>query len=309
MDLDDTRWQCQAELEPPLHPGVYRQLMARGYEELTSSAANDRYRKIMARQQQKLDGPVSPEQRQLGVPQEAARAVLEKARELGADLAGTCQVLPEHIFQGREAAVHPHGIVLALAMDHHRLASAPHQPAGEEVTRIYMELGEVCNRLAAWLREQGWPARAHHPRGDRFCECDLLFIPHAIAAGLGELGRNGSLLTPDYGPRVRLGMVSTILPLEPGTPLNTGLATFCKHCRRCLDTCPAGAIAASRSPRRGSIRYLVDTRACLPYFAAHDGCGVCLAQCVLNRPTVSETRPLAASIEARYAVPQWWHRE
>ncbi len=308
-DLKDTRWQRQRGLKPPLQTGIYRQLVEEGYEEQTSSPANDRYRDIMARQQERLDGPVSPRQKQLGDPMEAVGAVLEEGRRLGADIVGVCQVMPEHVFQGHETEVHPNAIVLAMAMDHDRLAAAPHQPAGEEVTLVYMELGEVCVQLAAWLRARGWPARAHHPRGDRYCECDLLYIPHAIAAGLGELGRHGSLLTPEFGPRVRLGMVTTTLPLEPSTPIDLGLATFCNHCQRCLDTCPAGAISTDRSLRRGSERWLVDTEACLPYFAAYDGCGICLARCVLNRPTTRETRELVDSITKRYGTPQWWHRE
>ena len=295
-ELKDTRWQRQQKLEPPLQSGIYRQLVQAGFEEQTSSPANDGYREVLAQQQKQMDGRVAPQHKDMGPPAEATRAVMEEAHRLGADLAGICMVMPEHVYQGREAAIHPYGIVLAMAMDHQRLAAAPHQPAGEEATRVYMELGAVCNELATWLRDRGWPTRAHHPRGDRYCECDLLFIPHAIAAGMGELGRHGSLLTSDFGPRVRLGMVTTTLPLAPDEPSELGLANFCHHCQRCLDTCPARAIAATRGSRRGSERWLVDTNACLSYFEAYDGCGVCLAKCVLDLPSIKQTRQLVDSI-------------
>jgi|UniRef100_A0A7V3PTN9 epoxyqueuosine reductase len=60
----------------------------------------------------------------------------------------------------------------------------------------------------------------------------------AIGAGLGWLGRNNLLVTPEYGAQVRLVTILTDLELEPGTPLNQD----CGQCRRCLDVCPANAI-------------------------------------------------------------------
>ncbi len=60
----------------------------------------------------------------------------------------------------------------------------------------------------------------------------------AIAAGLGWLGRNNLLVTPEYGAQVRLVTILTDLQLEPGTPLNQD----CGECRRCISACPANAI-------------------------------------------------------------------
>ena len=53
-------------------------------------------------------------------------------------------------------------------------------------------------------------------------------IPMAVDAGLGELGRNGLLLTEKYGPRVRLCKVFTDLPLEPDEPIDLGPSIFVK---------------------------------------------------------------------------------
>ena len=57
-------------------------------------------------------------------------------------------------------------------------------------------------------------------------------------AGLGWLGINNLLVTPDFGARVRLVSVLTNMPLAPGRPVAGG----CGDCRRCLTVCPAGAI-------------------------------------------------------------------
>ncbi len=66
-------------------------------------------------------------------------------------------------------------------------------------------------------------------------------VPHkavALAAGLGWIGRNNLLVTPEFGARVRLVTVLTDMPLEPGGPMAFG----CGECIRCLAPCPAGAI-------------------------------------------------------------------
>ncbi|MGQ9708551.1 MAG: 4Fe-4S double cluster binding domain-containing protein [bacterium] len=60
----------------------------------------------------------------------------------------------------------------------------------------------------------------------------------AISAGLGWLGRNNLLVTPEFGAQVRLVTILTDLPMEPGVPLKQD----CGNCRRCIAACPANAI-------------------------------------------------------------------
>ncbi len=66
-----------------------------------------------------------------------------------------------------------------------------------------------------------------------------LSIPQAVDAGLGELGRNGLLITPDRGPCVRICKVFADMPLAPDRPVRFGVSEFCRSCARCADACQA----------------------------------------------------------------------
>jgi epoxyqueuosine reductase QueG len=65
----------------------------------------------------------------------------------------------------------------------------------------------------------------------------------AVSAGLGEIGLNNLLLTPEFGPHQRLAAVVTEARLEPDGPRELGL---CKHCGRCESACPVGALRDGR---------------------------------------------------------------
>lgn len=63
----------------------------------------------------------------------------------------------------------------------------------------------------------------------------------AIAAGLGIKGLNNLLITPEYGPYVRLSSMLTTAVLEPSPPRD--LDDLCNHCLRCVKACPVHALA------------------------------------------------------------------
>ena len=63
-------------------------------------------------------------------------------------------------------------------------------------------------------------------------------IPFALMAGLGEMGRMNRLVSPLYGGALRLDMILTDLPLALDKPIDFGLQTFCKGCKKCAKACP-----------------------------------------------------------------------
>ena len=83
--------------------------------------------------------------------------------------------------------------------------------------------------------------------------------PFAWAAGLGWIGKNGLLINPTYGSRIRLATVLTDMPLKPGKPIDNG----CGECRLCVLTCPSKALRYSRfEVRPGSREEIFDADKC-----------------------------------------------
>ena len=264
----------------------------------TSSEANDQCRAVIHDEQYpRLHGETCPIHSPANwsadtVAREIDAFVINYgARELESRhvMIGYTPVLREHVYSDGVVRL-PNAVVLGLPMRYEQTNAAPEPIAGEEVTRNYMELGGLTLALGMFLRACGYSAEVHHPRGDENAECEAMFIPHAVAAGMGDLGRHGSMISRDFGPRVRLSMVTTDAPVPMHPKREAGIAEFCTWCTKCMDACPVDAIAEHRTEVRGSYRHIVDTSACLPYFAQTDGCGICIAVCPYNRPDESQSR-------------------
>ena len=227
--------------------------------------------KILTRQYGFEDGPVSPRKEELNNAAQNTSFIKDLALELGADMVGVSEVKMEYFFKGRELE-HKFAISLAIEMDYDKIQESPGPPSATEVIRAYCDLGEITMELASKIREMGYSAYGHHPRGSTKFPPHMLHIPAAIEAGFGELGRHGLLITPKYGPRVRLGTVSTDLPLIPDAPISFGAAEYCENCLICVENCEGSAIPEKRSLVRGVERYVVDPYKCAPYFGEYDGC-------------------------------------
>jgi epoxyqueuosine reductase QueG len=111
----------------------------------------------------------------------------------------------------------------------------------EEIDTIKRELGLIGYKLAKQLRHQGYAA-LHLPaskQNDRFRTAPFYHMPAMYLAGMGTLGLNCSILTPEFGPRVFVTSIITNAPLAAGAPLQEEL---CTRCRKCVEACPIGAI-------------------------------------------------------------------
>jgi reductive dehalogenase len=186
--------------------------------------------------------------------------IKDHALSFGADMVGVSEVNPAYVFEGSEVP-HKYAISLLMEMEYDKIKTAPSLESRIETLRVYYVLGEVTMRLAAYIRSLGYPAIAHLPRSYPFNPA-LLHVPFAVAAGLGEFGRIGLLVTERFGPRLRLGTVTTDMPIEVDKPVTRGIPDFCETCGICAYTCPGKAISSEKHVVRGVNKYVIDTKKC-----------------------------------------------
>jgi len=142
------------------------------------------------------------------------------------------------------------------------------------LTKAAYDVAKASHRIG--LKALPLPARGC-PLDGRFLEAVFSYKHAAQATGLGRIGWNSLLITPGFGPRVRLSCCLTEAELEPTAAVNE---TFeCDSCRICLGNCPAGALA---EPQAGE-QYLINKFACSSFRNASGGCAECMRICPAGR--------------------------
>ena len=97
----------------------------------------------------------------------------------------------------------------------------------------------------------------------------------------------GLLMTPELGPRVRLGVVTTDLPLIPDQRADdTSVIDFCRICKKCAENCPSRSIPFDdRQEIDGGLRWRIHPDSCFRYWnLMGTDCGVCMAVCPYSHP-------------------------
>jgi epoxyqueuosine reductase len=230
-------------------------------------------------QLRRSDGPVHPVRRVVSDPVAMREEIKALAGSLGASAAGVAEVTEDDLYEGRDPKL-ARAICMAIPMSREEMRFAPQPRAAAEVMRTYRAGGRLAVRLAARIRAMGWPARAYgNPNST-----DVLLVPMAIRAGLGELGKHGSMIGREHGSNVRLVAVLTDLPLAPDAPADIGVEDLCAVCRRCVIDCPPSAIADAKRLVRGARKWYVDFDRCVPYFVKTLGCAICIEVCPWSEP-------------------------
>jgi epoxyqueuosine reductase len=110
------------------------------------------------------------------------------------------------------------------------------------------------------------------PIDSRFQVAAFSYKHAAEAAGLGYIGRSSLLITPDYGPRVRLACCLTEAVLDP-TP--GAAVSVCQGCDVCVENCPSGALGIPRADEP----YSINKFACAAFRKGSGGCSECMRLC------------------------------
>ncbi len=129
----------------------------------------------------------------------------------------------------------------------------------------------------------------------------------AVEAGLGWIGRQSLLITPQFGSFVHIGVLLLDTEVDAfDSPLEH---VGCGECHRCVDTCPNGAISKERT---------IDSRRCIsaltvecdnaeqqPLHGWIFGCDECQSVCPYNRHTPFATNPAIQPIFTPISAEKW----
>ena len=200
------------------------------------------------------DGP--DERYDLGSPEESASVVKRVAKVFGANLAGVTANDPRWVYTeaysreregskpNNEVDGLPNVLVVGQAMDRDLVQTVPSALSGVATGLGYSIDAVVVLATAQFIRNLGY--RAVPTMNDT-----ALAIPLAIAAGLGEYGRHGLVITKEFGPRVRG---------KPSIELH------------------------NRSNITGVEKWSVDGEKCFSYWAAiTSDCAICIRVCPYNK--------------------------
>ena len=252
-----------------------------------------------------VSGDGQTDKRQLG-SQEMADLIKYTARIYGSDLTGIARLDKKWVYsedlekpflfaeadepeEREDAFMIPEkmdrAIVMAVAMNIEFCETSPEVLANTATNLGYSRAAAAVISLAEFIRSLGYAAIP--------CVNDTaLSVPLAVDAGLGELGRLGLLITPEFGPCVRIMKILTDMPLACDQPVDFGIQEFCKNCLLCAEECPADCISYGEPTTKtvcennnpGVKKWPIEAEKCLSYWQTNGtSCSTCLAVCPFTK--------------------------
>ncbi|WP_368293003.1 reductive dehalogenase [Dehalobacter sp. TBBPA1] len=243
------------------------------------------------------EGKVNPNVYQFESPETASAVIKKAATYWGASKVGIAPYderwVYSEVFDAKTDMPVPnelpftptHVIVMAFEMDYDGYQTAPALPQTASSADIYSNMGVTSHKLATFIRKLGYKCLP--------CSNDTaLSVPLAIQAGLGEISRIGILVTPEFGPRVRICKTYVDMPLAIDKPVSFGVMEFCKTCMKCADACPSQALSHDKEPsfkvstatNPGVKKWAQDGLKCITQWGAVGGdCGICIKVCPYNK--------------------------
>ena len=224
--------------------------------------------------------------------------LLEYSHTLGASLAGvtelrslqTLKTSPPNLLENFNYA-----ISLAVALPKRVFDFITDKNPGELYAHYYKTANSLLDHITFCLSEKivthGYSALAIP--ASLSIGPDKLFSnashkAFARSAGLGWIGKNLLLITPKFGPRVRLGTVLTDIPLKTNKPLD---GFTCGNCTKCIEACPIQALKSTKFEVYPVNREEVfDAKKChtrlekmgKKEFIGVSVCGVCIQACPIG---------------------------
>jgi epoxyqueuosine reductase len=186
--------------------------------------------------------------------------------------------------------------VVALALNYYRPDTSDNENGAPHIARYargrdyHLFMRRKVRKLRRRLLDLAPGARVH-PSVDT---SPVMEKAWAERAGIGWIGKNGMLITEEYGSYVLLGTLVTDLVLAP----DARHPERCGSCSRCLPACPTGALLGDGKvdSRRCIAYWTIETRQAIPEAMREAcaewtfGCDLCQEACPWNRDAVATAR-------------------
>jgi len=166
-------------------------------------------------------------------------------------------------------------------------------------TKDYHEsLKALIKKFVGLLQSYGYPSVAYKILVDSSTLDERAL---AVKAKLGYIGKNGLLITPEYGSRHNIGILLTDIPMRiSALPDEKISPSACPEtCNKCVEACPSGALTGGYAVEN-CISYLTQKEDLAPEeeskLGRHlYGCDVCQDICPKNQPA-----------QTAWAMPEDW---
>ena len=215
---------------------------------------------------------------------DVTEVIRAKASEMGFGEVGFTRYDMRYVYKvKRDWVKFPNAICLAYEQDYEPTQSAPSHWAEGPHFGVYRIMGAVALELADFIRGLGYHAQVHSPNDN-----SAAYIPMFVDAGLGQLGANGQLLSPHFGSRARIMIITTDAEVTYDKPVDYGIHAFCEVCQVCVNRCPGRALMREKVWWRGVQKHKLIYRRCRPVMSRYEGCAVCMKVCPVQRYGVKD---------------------
>lgn len=179
-------------------------------------------------------------------------------------------------------------IVYTVQMSEETMKRSP-TPLGSQTTSLAYKRGrQIQNSMQEFLRGLGYMGL-----GESSTNALGIAPAFGVMAGLGEMSRLNRMISPEFGPMVRVFKMLTDLPVATDKPINAGIMEFCKRCKKCAEACATGALSFEDEPtwetrgpwnNPGHKAYFEDSTKCMSYWReVGTNCGICFSVCPFSK--------------------------
>ena len=211
--------------------------------------------------------------------EDVTELIKDRARKLGYIEVGFTAYDPRYEFKHKRGFTQlPTAICLAYQQDFEPTQTIPSQDAEIVHSSTYRTQAAAGLKLGNYIRSLGYRAHVIHSN-----DATGPVIPMFVAAGLGQLGACGYLLTPHEGSRNRLMMVTTDAKVTYDEPVDYGIHAFCQVCQVCVNRCPGRALMRDKIWWRGIEKNKLYFKRCRPVMTRYLGCGLCMKVCPIQK--------------------------